>query len=273
VPAVGEVDWAAAQAAVSEAAARLGATLRAVRRPDAPALGVWNLTDVAVHVSHTVDAITAMAEGGGGLLKDLSGLSLLSGALVQGETRRDLSEVADRIEAGAAKFVSLMKGAPGNEPRQWLVRGVYLPLSALTCHVLNELTVHGHDIARAEGLPWPISREHASLVVAGFLFPALANIGRQMVRQEAAAGFQGCYDIRLRGGGGRVYWIFDDGNLSVEPPSSRPVDCHVSADPAAFLLVAWGRANQWRVIARGQLFAWGRRPWMGPRLRSLMSNP
>ncbi len=272
VAAVGEIDWAAARAAVSDEAARLATLLRSVQKPEAPAIGKWNLTDVAVHVSHTLDAITAMAQGGGGLLKDLSALSSLTEGLVNGESRRDLFGVADRIESSAANLVQLMESAADNGMRTWLVRDVQLPLSALTCHGLNELVVHGRDIALAEGVPWPIPRDYASLVVAGFLFPALAGLGGQMVRPEARD-FKACFDVRLRGGGGRVFCCFEGGDLAVEPASRRPVDCHVSADPAAFLLVAWGRKSQWPAIARGQLLAWGRRPWLGPKLRAVLKNP
>ena len=42
---------------------------------------------------------------------------------------------------------------------------------------------------------------------------------------------------------------------------------------AAFLLVAWGRISQWGAIPKGQLLAWGRKPWLGVQLRSWLRNP
>ncbi|CAN5189865.1 hypothetical protein BH18ACT4_BH18ACT4_02820 [soil metagenome] len=59
----------------------------------------------------------------------------------------------------------------------------------------------------------------------------------------------------------------------MDEPSSRRADCHLWVDPAPFLLVAWGRKSQWEAVFRGQIVAWGRRPWLGPRLRGLMHNP
>ena len=50
-------------------------------------------------------------------------------------------------------------------------------------------------------------------------------------------------------------------------------DVTVSADPIAFLLVAYGRRSQWNEIARGHLFVWGRRPWLALRLKSYLVNP
>ncbi len=144
---------------------------------------------------------------------------------------------------------------------------------ALTCHLLNETVVHGYDIARAVGLPWLIDPSHAALIFQGFLlelFQALPP--RTFVIQEKAADLRARYEVRLRGAG-RFLVVFDDGSMTVEAPSSRRVDCHLSADPVAFLLVAWARTNQWRAISKGQLVAWGRRPWLGVQLRGFLRSP
>jgi hypothetical protein len=160
----------------------------------------------------------------------------------------------------------------GEGTRAWLVEGVTVPMTTLTCHLLNEILVHGNDIATAEGLPWPLERADTNLVVNGFLFPVLGGLGRQMVDQDVAGKMHSCLDIRVRGGG-RVYFVFEDGVLSVEEPSARKVDCHMSVDPTAFLLVAWRRKSKWNAIARGQLMAWGLKPWHGLKLREMLRNP
>ena len=59
-------------------------------------------------------------------------------------------------------------------------------------------------------------------------------------------------------------------------PSRRDgesVDCHVSADPVALLLVAYGRRSQWVPILTGRLVAWGRKPWLGVRLVRYLVAP
>lgn len=268
-----EVDRTEARAAVREVAGRVSELLRTARRPSAPALGTWDLTDVAAHLSHALDAIAAMAEGGGGVLEDIWTLSSLTERLVEGESERDLSALADRIEAGAARLNSLMEAGDESSAITWLVQGVELPLPVLTCHALSELVVHGRDIARAEGVPWPILRPQAALILCGFLFPVLGSLGKVMVDQEAAVGVRATYDVRVRGGC-RATLRFEDGDLSVAIGAhTGRADCHLSVDPAAFLLVAWGRVDQWRAIAGGQLLAWGHRPWLGLTLRSMLKNP
>ena len=264
------VDWVAARRAVAEAGPRLTAMLRSATKPDAPTLGEWDMTQLATHVSHAMDAVSAMSTGGGNLIADISGLPVLSRVMIEGEGRRPLSELADRIDASVARFLAAMETAGADTSHSWLIQGTQMPLSSLTCHILNELTVHGLDIARAEGVPWPIDRGHATLVVQGFLFPSLHALGRAMVVQEKAGTAR--FEVHLRGDG--RYWLrFEGGNFSVEDAPLGSVDCHLSVDPATFLLVAWGRTSQWPAIAKGQLLAWGRKPWLGMQMRSWLRNP
>jgi uncharacterized protein (TIGR03083 family) len=247
--------------------------LRTIRKPDAPAIGEWDITGVAAHISHAVDTITAMSKGGGNLIADIDGLELLTKAMVAGEGRRPLRELADRIDATVATFLPAMEAAAAagvESQHPWLIQGTEVPDSVLTCHMLNELTVHGRDIAKAEGVPWPIDRGHATLILRGFVLTALHNIGRGLVVQEKAGNAR--FQVHLRGDG-RVCMVFKDGNFWVEETPQGPVDCHLSVDPTAFLLVAWGRISQWSAIPKGQLFAWGRKPWLGVQLRSWLRNP
>ena len=264
------VDWAAARRAVGQAGPRLTAMLRSVSKPDAPAIGEWDLSQVAVHVSLVTDAVRAMTKGGGNLISDIWDLSALSQVLVEGEGRRAPAEMADRIDASVADFLAAVEAAGADTSHGWIIQGTEMPLSVLTCQVLNELTVHGRDIARAEGVPWAIDPGHAALIVQGYLFPALHTLGRAMVVQEKAGNAR--FEVRLRGDG-RAWLHFSDGGFSVEASPQGPVDCHLSVDPSAFLLVAWGRTSQWPAIARGQLLAWGRKPWLGLQMGSWLRNP
>jgi len=266
-------DWAEAQQGLKAAATRLGAVIRSASRPDAPALGIWTVTDVAVHVLTAIQGVTALAEGapGGFGLADISELAAFTTAAVRGEAGASLSEVADGIERG--RFLELLEAAGGlDTTHEWMISGMHVPRSTMTCHLFSEVLVHGHDIAVANGVPWPIPRRHAAIVVDGFLLPLIGMLGRTVVDQEAARGLRACYEIHVRGGG-RSWVRFDDGTVTVDTLAQRPVDCYLSVDPEAFLLVAWGRRSQWPAIARGQLTVWGRRPWLGPRLRSLLINP
>jgi uncharacterized protein (TIGR03083 family) len=270
---ISTVDWAAARQAVASAGPRLTAMLRAATRTDPAALGDWDVTELAAHISHGMDTITAMSKGGGNLVEDVSGLATLTKVMVAGEGRRPLAELADRIDASVAAFLADLETAAAageDTSHSWFVQGTEVRLSFLTCHMLNELTVHGYDIAQALGVPWPIDRGHASLIMQGFVLPSLHVLGRSMVVHEKAGNAR--FEVRLRGDG-RVWMVFTDGNFSVETSRQGKVDCYLSVDPEAFLLVAWGRISQWPAIAKGQLLAWGRKPWLGMQLRAWLRNP
>ncbi|MGH3935287.1 MAG: SCP2 sterol-binding domain-containing protein, partial [Pseudonocardiaceae bacterium] len=145
--------------------------------------------------------------------------------------------------------------------------------STLTYHLLNETVMHGYDIAHAAGRKWHIEPAHAAMALGRFIVPVIQALDpRALVNGAKAAGVRVTYDVRIRGGD-RFHFLFDNGAVRVEEPSSRRVDCHISADPVAFLMVVWSRQSQWSAISRGKLLAWGRKPWLGPQLRSLIRNP
>ncbi len=272
VPAVDPVE---ARAAVAAVGARVSALVRAINKPDVPALGIWSTTDLAVHVSHSMDIVTSIALASAPAGSDIWQLSTLTNMLVAGESERDLGAIATRIDAGVAALLTALRdgSADGDPLRPWVVEGVELPLSTIACHALNELLVHGYDLAQADGAPWPIERAHASLAIMGFVLPVLGALRKSLVHPENAAGVKVTYHVVLRGGGGEGWIRFDDGDVDVFDAAPGPVDCHLSVDPASFLLVSFGRTSQWPPILKGKLLAYGRKPWMGLKLASLAKTP
>ncbi len=269
-----QVDWSEARAALAEAATQVAALLRSVDQPEVPVLGEWNVVELATHLSHAFSIVPALARREvSPLFDDLWEQPARMVRSVADDPERDLAVLADLIEARSRDFLQATADASAADRFPWLVEGSTLSIAELTCHLLNEAVIHGYDISRAAGKPWAIDRRSAALIFLGFILPVFQALGpRTMVDQEKAAGVRAAYDVRLRGGGG-FSLVFDDGAMTVEGPSSRKVDCHLSVDPAAFLLVGWGRISQWRAIPRGQLLAWGRRPWLGLRMRGLLRNP
>jgi len=268
------VDPLQARAALADTVPRLAALLRSVTEVDRPALGGWNIAEVAAHLVMAFEALPVLAARQ--IPSPIPGFSVFADMMVdrvRAEPERDLTLIADRIEAAVAAFLD---GPAVTDPaglRPWIFAGTEASGTTFVCHLLDEALIHGHDIARAAGRPWPISRAHGVLALTGFVLVAMAQLaGPAMVDQRRAAGVSARYQLRIRGGS-RVDMVISGGELAIEAPTGRPVDCYLSADPVAFLLVVWGRRSQWDAIARGQLMAWGRRPWLGPQLRSLLINP
>jgi hypothetical protein len=268
----GTVDPVAAREALASVVPRLAELIRSIRNPAAHAVGEWSAADVAVHLSHAWQVLPALAgRERDSLIGDVGELADLTTSLVQGEAERDLEAIAARVEASAAAFLATPIGDEGTRP--WLVQGTALPAAAFTCHLLNESLIHGYDIAHAEGRRWRIEPEHAAMAMLGFVFLAMSSLDpRSLVDQRNAAGVRACFDIRVRRHGS-VYLVLDDGAATIEAPSDRRVDCHISADPATFFLLIWSRTTQLPGALTGRLTVWGRRPWLGPRLPKLLRNP
>jgi len=276
----GDVDWAGARAALQVETARLTGLLRTVRRPTAHALGSWNLTELAVHVATAWAAIPALsagdldgvraaipgvvAEDATAMIEALDQLQHLTVAAVKACWDPDLAHVADRIDRDAAAYFEACRDRSPGETHQWMIRGVRFTQPTFTCHLLNETLTHARDIAHAEARSWRVDPDRARYVVEGFLLPVLAR--RSVDDTPGVARLQ----LGIRGGRRYLAEFTEAGGARIglaENPGRA--DAYLSADPAAMLLARWKRVPTWRILARGGLLAWGRKPWLAARLARL----
>lgn len=174
---------------------------------------------------------------------------------------------ANRAAAGATGAAGAMAAdaadhRPLISPLGPMDRGV------LASYLLTHMLGHGYDLARALRRPHMIDGERVGLCV-----PFLLSVMSRVADPVATAGLTARYAVRLRGGG-PVFGVDLTGGTVVvtEGPPVRP-DCTLLIDPVAFLLIALGRRTPWRAIARGQVFARGRKPWLGPRFPTLFTAP
>lgn len=275
---VSQDEVAAARAALAR---RAGETQRLLAVGPGPATAVpgsrWTVGEIGSHllivlrgfaesVRGNADRWAHAADGTG---SSQERLAAFNDELIGGEPRRDVGALGELIVEATEDFLAASEASLPEErmATPWYGPGATLPVSAATCLLLGEQVVHGYDIAQALGAPWPISPGEACLV-----FHAVAAMMPVIVDPAAAAGVHSSYDIRLRGGQRFVVRI-EAGTVHVEGYDSQRVDCRLSADPEAFLLVVYGRTSQWRAIGQGKVMAWGRRPWLGLRLKGLFQNP
>ena len=258
--------------AVATVAERLADLVRSLPEPGGPIVGTWSVAEVATHVTQVYEFDAGLAAGGEGALDHFSELAGFTVDLVVGDPERNPEVLARRIEAGAERFLAAMAVAPagGDGSTNWL-GGIRLPRPALFGHVLLESLIHGFDLAQATGRPWTIDAPLAQLAVREFVFELLPRIGPTAMVSERAANVRATFDLRVRGVGA-IPLVFDRGTLAVEPAGGR-VDCHVSADAGTLLLVSFKRIGLAGPIARGQVLAWGRKPWLGLQLPSFLATP
>jgi uncharacterized protein (TIGR03083 family) len=264
---------AQARAALRDVVPGLVALVRSVPEANAASVGTWTVGEVAAHLSHSFRADTDALAGKPvpEAIVTKAGIAEATAKLLAEDGERDPAVLSERIATLAGEFDDVASRSQ-SATVEWL-QGARLPPSAVACHLLNECLVHGHDIAKATGRPWPIQPRHALLAVEAFLIPLLAALPpTAFVNQEKAGSFRARIELRLRGGR-RTLMVLDGGSLTLDAGGARDVDAHISADPAAFVLVFIGRQGIWKPLLEGKLAAWGTRPWKLIRMLTVMSPP
>jgi uncharacterized protein (TIGR03083 family) len=260
------LDLPATRAALDVVARRLVGLLEAVPDPQAPTRGLaWTLGETSLHLADG-PALFADFARGRALPEPTIDLGPVWARRMAALPERTPSVLARRLEANTRRYLAETAELPATYPVPFF-GGVTIELAAQSGILLGEFVVHGHDIARSIGRPWPIDPAHARLILA-----ALTALVPRYVDRASAGGLTATYQVRLRSGPS-FQVRFHGGTAAVGPPHPGAVDCRLTADPVTFLLVVYGRRSQWPGILRGQLRAWGRRPWLGPRFQRLFVRP
>jgi uncharacterized protein (TIGR03083 family) len=267
-----------ARNALSRAADRWAELLRSLPDTRTPIPGSrWTVGDAAAHVVMDVrtEALVAAGEAVAWAVGATSapgtprGAAELNARAVTAEAERHPRALADMLVTAVGDFLEASAQLPSDHamPSQYFQGQMALDLAGVTGAELGEVLVHGYDIATATGRPWPLAADDARLALRAAL-----RLASGYVNPDTGRGHVGGYDLRVRGGP-RVVIRFTDGRASLEQPGGAPVDCHIWAAPVPLLLVLYGRIPQWGPIAKGQLLAWGRRPWRALGFKHLFLNP
>jgi uncharacterized protein (TIGR03083 family) len=212
----------------------------------------WTAREVMAHLVLLAEGFCRYVTGDPTPVIDIGDLATSNPAAIEKVEERDVGALADRLIAAVDRFLELTADRALDDPMTW--HGVDTTVGAVYGIFLGELLMHGEDVARTVGKPWPITRNEATIVVEGtsqtahhFLDPT--------PRPDAS------FEVRLRGGPRFVY-RFTGRSLHMERGSAPDVDCRISADPVAMMHVVYGRRSQWSEVVRGRLVAFGRRPWL-----------
>ena len=268
-----EDDWRAVRAALGKTADRFAGLLRTLPDPGAPAIGMWSAAETAAHVATVAWLYTTMVPPertphpipgiddrvSVTTLTDIAGLNETT---LRHLRERDPRSLAERLHADIDFLMRTTEIMPPDQPISWL-GGARLPVAGVFAHLLNELLIHGHDIARAAGIHWKIPSADAAMAVELFLFTMLGGDtgvllpdGKRTDRGSVAIEFRSRYTSP-------VVLLAREGRMFVEN-GARRVDAHVFFDPAKFMLMLFGRISGATAILTGGVVAWGRRPWLLP---------
>jgi uncharacterized protein (TIGR03083 family) len=255
--------------ALDDTAGRFAALVASAPDTTVPVPGSpgWTVRDVAAHLASVAVRYSDGPEGRGIWTPTPGGLAGLNDDQIAALGTASAGELAAQMQRHLGALRAQIQGYGGQMPAFRFHGGEQIRADIALGILLGELVVHGHDVARALGRPWPIDPGHVGLIVEG-LNPVLPG----WVRPDRIQGLTASFEMRLRGQASHI-WAFQNGRLHVDPPRPGRIDVHISGDPAALLLYIYTRESQWKLIATGQLAAWGRRPWLAFTLRSRFHTP
>ena len=259
----------AGRSAIAAAAAGVAGVLRSAPGSDIRIPGAaWTVREAAVHLVNfsAVNADVAAGMPSPRLSVDKAHVAADNARRITDVPETDPEKLARLVLDGADRFLDATAGRSGDVEVTWHC-GLELGLAELAGVELGELILHGYDLATAVGYPWPIAPGDALIILNGY-----GSAFGLVVNQERAAGLNAGFGIELRGG--PAFTVrFVDGRYGVEPPGSGPVDCTISADPVAFLLVGSGRLDLLAAVALGLLSAGGERPELALGFNQLFVYP
>jgi hypothetical protein len=257
------------------AVARSADLWRNIDKPDAPAPGLqWTAAETAAHVVGDIrDYTQALTRHTGGYMthanrptESPSRLSAKVNARHLEEIReRNLSRLADMLEVAADAYLNAAANADLSAEIA-TPNGLVIGPPTMAALLLGEQLIHGLDISRTAKIRWPIAAADAFLVIPGVL-----TVAPQYLRPQRAAGVHISFELRMRGGAS--YRLAVDDGTAVVTAAGEKADCHITADPVAFLLLGYGRIGQLSPVLRGQLRPGGRKPWLAMRFGTLLETP
>jgi len=261
------IDLAAARTAVDLVSRRVEELLGSIPDTSVPVPGLeWTAGETGAHLVTVTSWFVDYVAGRKKPPVTTAQLPTFNAERIANFTERDGTRLASHLHDAVQDFLTTTSGYSGDDPFPWYDDHM-IDVAAGTCILLGELVVHGRDLARAVDRGWPIDPDHARLVLAGML-----SMLPLYVDQEKARGVEVSYQIRVKGSP-PVYLGFADGKLNVTSAQVEPVDCRITTDPVDYLLLSYGRIGQMSPILRGKLIAWGRKPWLGSKLGTLLHNP
>lgn len=137
---------------------------------------------------------------------------------------------------------------------------------------VNELHIHGRDVARATGAPWTVSPADAALFFKLLLLGVTSyGYGRLLDWDRPERPGRIAVEFRSRHTA-PVAMVLTDGRVTVEEPG-RAIDVKLFFDPVTLNLMLFGRVGRTRAALTGRVVVWGRRPWLLPAFMRKMRLP
>ena len=241
----------------------------------------WSVADTAAHVASIAWWYSSMVHVDGSvpipgirdqlLATTVDTVADLNDVVLGQFTERDPVVLAQRLRTDIAEVLRMSERLDPATPMTWL-GDARVPLAGVLSHLVNELLVHGWDIARAARVRWEIPPADAArffeLFVVGVVhydYGRLLDTDDPPSERRVAVEFRSDHTSP-------VTLVLHRGRVSLEQP--RPDnDVRLWFDPATLCLMLFGRVSRVRAVLTGRVTVRGRRPWLLPKFLRTVRLP
>jgi hypothetical protein len=265
--------WREVRVSLEKNGDRFAGLVASAPDPQAMVTEEWSVADTAAHlvaisayypallrpeeIPHPFPALDARI-----LSVDVDGIAELNHHVLNELSERDPRALAERLRRHVDEILRMSENLDPRRTVTWLGSS-RLPVAGLLAHLVNELMIHGWDIARAVGAPWPMSRRDAGLFFDLFLTGVVRNgMGTLLDTGEPPHPRRIAVEFRSRHTR-PVTMVLRDGEVTVQE-QGRGADARLRFDPVVLDLMLFGRVSRARAVLTGKIVVTGRRPWLLP---------
>jgi uncharacterized protein (TIGR03083 family) len=271
--AVSEQTWQGVRTALAQTTDRFAAMAAGADRRTM-ATADWTVPDTAAHVliiamlytwvvdrDHRALPLPELAESiENGTIERIHALNAIG---LRAFTERDPQVLAERLRGCVKQILQDTEQQKPAEPLLW-IGGSMVPVAGVLAHLLNELQIHGRDIARAVGSPWPVPAAEAAFYLDLFFVGMLGHSYGKLLDDCPAPPLERRIAVEFRSGyTDPAIVVLHHGRVSLGEPRDG-VDVRLRFDPVTLNLMLFGRVSQARSVLTGKVKVSGRRPWLLP---------
>jgi hypothetical protein len=275
--------WPAARAAVRQTAHRFTALVGSCPAPARElATKTWTVSDTTTHVLSIVLLYLSLVDsdferpavpGIDAALErtTVDTVSTLNVLVLSHLTERDAEVLCRDLLDAVERLCRATVDIDPDRTVRWL-GGASVTVAGLFAHLTNELLIHGWDIARATGRPWPMPEADAALFFHLFFIDmvrhdhgVLIDTGARQPTRRVAVAFRSAYTPE-------AVVVLENGRCSIAPPGS-PADARITYRPARFNLMLFGRISVLSAVVRRDVVIGGPRPWLLPGFLRVVHMP
>ncbi|MGY6652649.1 maleylpyruvate isomerase N-terminal domain-containing protein [Amycolatopsis sp. TRM77291] len=274
--------WHSVRRAYRVTGARFAELVARVPDPDAMVTADWTVAETVAHVAMIAKMYTSLVRPESASILDARGqnqvekttvdtVSVLNTLVLRDFPERDTKVLVDGLLADIEEVLRVTEDADPGTPLDWL-GGSKVPLAGVLAHLVDELQIHGWDIAKALKLPWTIDPADAALFFDLFLVGVLNHDAGHLLDTEEpprdrriAVAFRSAYTSP-------VVLVLQRGRVTVEEPGG-PVDVRISFDPPTLNLMLFHRVGKVRSALTRKIVVSGPRPWLLPAFLRVVRLP